>query len=86
MAKEEPEVSTIENSQASSVSQQHFEDMNTKMDRLQVQLSKAASRSEKVEEMFDEQLRVEMTRKAEQERELSQREAKILDLRCSSGS
>lgn len=81
LAQEKSEESQNSTAELSSMSQQHVDDMNHKMEKLQTQLSKAASRSERVEEMFDEQLRMERARKAEQERELSQREAKILEFR-----
>lgn len=86
MSREQPEDGVKENSQTPSMPHQHLEEVNTKIERLQAQLTKTTSRSERVEEMFDEQLRVELTRKVEQERELSQREAKILEFRCSSKS
>lgn len=70
-----------EKGQVATVPEEYALEMDDKIGKLQIQLSKTASRSERVEELFDEQRRMELSRKAEQERELSQREARILDFR-----
>ncbi|GMH40806.1 hypothetical protein BSKO_08710 [Bryopsis sp. KO-2023] len=76
-----PEPATPSDAGVSSVGEQQIKEMHLKVDRLEVQLAKTTLRTDRVEEMFDEQLKLERSRKAEQDRELSQRESKILDLR-----
>lgn len=76
-----PEPATPSDAGMSSGSEQQLKEMHLKVDRLEVQLAKTTLRTDRVEEMFDEQLKLERSRKAEQDRELSQRESKILDLR-----
>lgn len=44
-------------------------------------VDKTASHVDRVETLYTEQMRLENSRKAEQEKELSQRESRIIDLR-----
>ena len=47
----------------------------------QAQLEWTSKRADRVEKLYSEQLETQLSRKTEQEKELSERESKILDLR-----
>ncbi|CAD7696021.1 unnamed protein product [Ostreobium quekettii] len=51
------------------------------LETLQSQVDRTAKRSDRVEKLYTEHMEAQLNRKAEQERELSERESKILDLR-----